>query len=144
MEKSITGPTNVYYRNSHMPKALILIHNIDAMHQEYNVGESILRTCMGFMEKTKDNQKARTNLAQLRNRPTLEFTTSGGKPRTPFYLKSKERKEALSWLQNLKFLDGYAMSFRIPVNLELGKLSGVKNHDYHIFMERLNPVIFCT
>jgi hypothetical protein len=29
------------------------------------------------------------------------------------------------------------------VNLESEKLSGVKSHDYHIFMERLLPVIFC-
>jgi hypothetical protein len=29
------------------------------------------------------------------------------------------------------------------VNLDSGKLTGVKNHDYHIFMERLIPVIFC-
>jgi sulfur relay (sulfurtransferase) DsrC/TusE family protein len=28
------------------------------------------------------------------------------------------------------------------VNLESGKLSGVKSHDYHIFMERLVCVIF--
>jgi hypothetical protein len=40
-------------------KALILMHNIDAMHQERNVGESILSTCMDFTDKTKDNQKAR-------------------------------------------------------------------------------------
>jgi hypothetical protein len=29
------------------------------------------------------------------------------------------------------------------VNLESEKLSGVKSHDYHIFMERLFPVMFC-
>jgi hypothetical protein len=45
-------------------------------------------------------------------------------------------------LKNLKFTDGYAAGFRRDVNLELGKLSGVKSHDYHIFMERLFPVIF--
>jgi hypothetical protein len=28
------------------------------------------------------------------------------------------------------------------VNLDSEKLSGVKSHDYHIFMERLHPVIF--
>jgi hypothetical protein len=33
--------------------------------------------------------------------------------------------------------------FRRVVNLELGKLSGVKSNDYHIFMERLLPVMFC-
>jgi hypothetical protein len=29
------------------------------------------------------------------------------------------------------------------VNLKLGKLSGVKSHDYHIFMKRLLPIMFC-
>jgi hypothetical protein len=54
----------------------------------------------------------------------------------------KERKEVLIWLQNLKFLDGYATGFRRAVNLDSGKLSGVKNHDYHIYMKRLLPVMF--
>jgi hypothetical protein len=43
----------------------------------------------------------------------------------------------------LKFPDGYTVGFRRAVNLESGKLSGVKNHDYHIFMETLLPVMFC-
>jgi hypothetical protein len=34
-------------------KVLILIHNIDVMHQERNVGESILSTCMTFVKKTR-------------------------------------------------------------------------------------------
>jgi hypothetical protein len=45
-------------------------------------------------------------------------------------------------LKNLKFLDGYTAGFRRAMNLESGKLSGVKSHDYHIFIERLFPVIF--
>jgi hypothetical protein len=115
-------------------KALILIHNIDVMHQECNVGENILSTCMNFVDKTKDNQKTRNDLAQLCNRPSLELKSSGGKPRAPFYFKPKERKEVLIWLQNLKFPDGYAAGLRKAVNLDSGKLSGVKSHDYHIFM----------
>jgi hypothetical protein len=47
------------------------------------------------MDKTKDNQMARKDLAQLCNRPSLELNSSGGKPRAPFYLKPKERKEVL-------------------------------------------------
>jgi hypothetical protein len=123
-------------------KALILMHNIDIMHQERNVGESILSICMDFTDKTKDNQKLRKDLAQLCNRPSLELKSSGGKPRAPFHLKPKERKEALIWLQNLKFPNGYAMGFRRDVNLNSEKLSGVKILDYHIFMERLLPVMF--
>jgi hypothetical protein len=45
-------------------KALILTHNIDVMHHECSVGESISSTCMGFVDKTKDNQKALKNLEQ--------------------------------------------------------------------------------
>jgi hypothetical protein len=48
----------------------------------------------------------------------------------------------LIWLQNLKFPDGYAVGFRRAVNLDSRKLSGVKNHDYNIFMEILLPVMF--
>jgi hypothetical protein len=88
---------------------------------------------MTFMDKTKDNHKARKDLAQLYNRPNLELKSSGSKPCTPFSFKPKERKEVLIWLQNLKFLDGYAAGFRRAVNFESGKLSGVKSHDYHIF-----------
>jgi hypothetical protein len=123
-------------------KALILMHNIDDMHQEHNIGESILSTSMAFTDKTKDNQEARKDLAQLCNRPSLELKSSGSKPRASFCLKPKERKEVLIWLQNLKFSYGYAVGFRRAMNLDTRKLSGVKIHDYHIFMEILLPVLF--
>jgi hypothetical protein len=118
------------------------MYNIDVMHQECNIGESILSTCMTFMDKTKDNQKVRKDLAQLCNRPSLELKSSGGKPHAPFSLKPKEGKEVLIWLQNLKFSDGDTAGFRRVVNLDSGKLSGVKSHDYHVFMERLLSVMF--
>jgi hypothetical protein len=34
---------------------LIVIHNIDVMHQGCNMGESMTSTCMGFPGKIKDN-----------------------------------------------------------------------------------------
>jgi hypothetical protein len=61
-------------------KALILMHNLDVMHRERNVGESILSTCMGFMDKTKDNHKARRDLAPICNWPTLDLNQRGSKP----------------------------------------------------------------
>jgi hypothetical protein len=81
-------------------KALILMHNIDAMHQERNVGESILSTCMSFADKTKGNHKARKDLALICNRPTLELKSRGGKPSASFCLKARDRKEVLIWLKN--------------------------------------------
>jgi hypothetical protein len=47
--------------------ALILMHNIDVMHKECNKGESIISTCMDLLGKTKDNIKARKDLAELCN-----------------------------------------------------------------------------
>jgi hypothetical protein len=41
------------------------MHNVDIMHQECNIGENILRKCMAFTDKTKDNHRARKDLAQL-------------------------------------------------------------------------------
>jgi hypothetical protein len=39
-------------------QTLILMHNIDIMHQERNIVESIVSTCLDIMGKTKDNFKA--------------------------------------------------------------------------------------
>jgi hypothetical protein len=57
-------------------------------------------------------------------------------------LKARDRKEVLIWLKNLKFPDGYAKDFMRAVNLDTVKLSGVKCHNYHIFMEKLLSVMF--
>jgi hypothetical protein len=59
---------------------LILMHNIDVIHQEPNMGESIISTRMGFLGKIKDNKKALQNLAELCNCPSLELKVNGGKP----------------------------------------------------------------
>jgi hypothetical protein len=67
--------------------ALILMHYIDVMHEECNMGERIISTCMGFLGKTKDNMKARQDLAELCNRPSLELKVNGGKPHASFCLK---------------------------------------------------------
>jgi hypothetical protein len=91
------------------------MHNIDLMHQERNVAESTISTCMEFTDRTKDNVKARKDLAQICNRPSLELIESGGEPRAAFCLKSKQKKEVMKWLKNLKFPDGYAAGFRRAV-----------------------------
>jgi hypothetical protein len=66
---------------------LILMHNIDVMYQKHNMGEIIISTCMGFPGKTKDNKKARQDLAELCNHPSLELKVNGGKPRASLCLK---------------------------------------------------------
>jgi hypothetical protein len=105
------------------------MHNLDIMHQERNIGESILGPCMGFADKTKYNHKVMRDITQICNQPTLELTDRGRNPREPFCMKPNERKEVMSWMQDLKFQDGYIVSFRRAINLKTGKINGFKSHD---------------
>jgi hypothetical protein len=73
--------------------SLILVHNIDVMHQESNVAESLIHTCMHF-EKTKDNLKAQRDLAMLCDRPTQVLNDNGKPPRALFCLTSKDNLKA--------------------------------------------------
>jgi hypothetical protein len=124
----------------YMP-VLLLMHNIDVMHQEHSMGESIISTWMGFPSKTKDNRKAQQDLTELCNHPSLELKVTGGKPHTSFCLKPQQRKEVMRWMNGLKFPDGYPVGLRRPVNMMTRKLIRLKSHDYHIIMERLMHVI---
>lgn len=125
---------------------LKLRHNIDVMHNEKNVAEAIWNTCFDIPDKTKDNVKARQDLAEICHRPSLhlELKNNGKwhKPRAPFCINNNDKTTILKWFQTLKFPDGYASNIRRGVNLLQRKIFGLKSHDFHIFMERLLPVAF--
>jgi hypothetical protein len=52
---------------------LLLSHNIDVMHTEKNVAEALWATIMYIHDKSKDNVKARVDLAALCDRPNQEM-----------------------------------------------------------------------
>ena len=41
----------------------------------------------------------------------------------------------------MKFTDGYASNISKGVNLSTGKVTGLKSHDYHVWIERIMPVM---
>jgi hypothetical protein len=97
-------------------KALILPHNINLTHQERNVAESIISTCLDVTSFTKDNMNAWKDLAALYDRSSLEAKPSARgnlkRPKAPYYLKLIERKEVLMWLKTLKFPNHYATNIK--------------------------------
>lgn len=123
---------------------LMLRHNIDVMHNEKNVGETIWATCFDIPERTKDNVKARLDAAEIcdRSKFNMQKKPSGRweKPRALFSLDRAQKILVFQWLKSLKFPDMYAANIRRGVNLKQLKVTGMKSHDYHIFMERLLPV----
>jgi len=125
---------------------LLLPHNIDVMHTEKNVAEALWATIMDIPDKTKDNVKARVDLATLCDRPKQEMQPPRGgktwrKPKADFVLTRKQRREVLEWFQTLMFPDGYTANLRRGVNLSTMRINGLKSHDYHIWIERLLPVM---
>jgi hypothetical protein len=127
--------------------ALILPHNIDLMHQERNIAKSIISMCFDVTGFSKDKVNARKDLAALYNHPSLEAKRNAKgnlkRPHAPYCLKLTKRKETLRWLKKFKFPDCYASYIKRAVNVSIGKLNGLKSHDYHIIIEILMPVMFC-
>jgi hypothetical protein len=116
------------------------------MHQEQNVGESIMSMCLNVTGFTKDNMNTRKDLTTLCDRPSLEAKPNArGKlsiPKASYYLKPTERKEVLSCLKTLKFPYCYVANIKRAVNVSTSKLNVLKSHDYHILIERLMPIMF--
>jgi hypothetical protein len=70
------------------------------MHTEKNVTEALWATIMDIPSKTKDNVKARVDLATLCDRPNLEMKPPDrGKiwrrPKADFVLSKPQRREVL-------------------------------------------------
>ena len=63
------------------------------------------------------------------------------RPRAPFSLMRDQKKVVMQWFMDIKFRDGYAANLRSGVNMDTLKINGMKSHDFHIFIERLLPVM---
>jgi hypothetical protein len=111
-------------------KALILPHNIDLMHQEQNIVENIMSMCLDVTSFTKDNLNARKDLTSLCDHPNMEAKPNARgnlkRTKTPYRLKPTKRKELLSWLKTLKFSDCYVANIKRAVNVDTGKLNGLR------------------
>ena len=49
--------------------------------------------------------------------------------------------EGCEWLKDVRFPDGYAAEISRCVNLDELKVSGMKSHDCHVFLQRVLPVM---
>jgi hypothetical protein len=125
---------------------LLRPHYIDMMHTEKNVAEALWCTTMEIADKSKDNIKARLDQASICDRPKYNMKPpkpgkKWKKPSAPYLLTRPQRKEVLEWFQTLMFPDGYAANLRRGVNLTTMRINGLKSHDYHVWIERLLPVM---
>ena len=57
------------------------------------------------------------------------------KPHACYTLTSMERREFCAFLKSIKFPDGYAANISKRVNIEDGKILGLKSHDCHVLFQ---------
>ena len=115
------------------------------MHIEKNVFENIFNTVMDVKGKTKDNIKARLDVALFCNRQNIELVRDESrfaKPRANFVLEKNTQLLVYKWLKSLRFPDGHASNISRLVNMKECRLYGMKSHDCHVFMQTLIPLAF--
>ena len=101
------------------------------MHVEKIVFDNIINTVLNVPGKTKYNVNSCIHMTEICNR----------KDPLPLYKLSPDAKICLfDWLKDeVKFSDGYASSISSSDGVKLSKM---KSHDCHVFMQRLLPIAF--
>ncbi|XP_062100451.1 uncharacterized protein LOC133806357 [Humulus lupulus] len=133
---------SIFWELEYWPK-LKLRHNLDVMHIEKNICDSVVGTIFSIDGKSKDTEKARLDLQDLNIRKQLHMKKKGNKwfkPVACYTLLAKERQEFCTFIKSVKFPDGYAANISRNVNMKDGKLFGLKSHDYYILLQRLLPI----
>ncbi|XP_026395725.1 uncharacterized protein LOC113290328 [Papaver somniferum] len=123
----------------------ILKHNLDIMHTEKNVCDSVIGTLLDMDKKAKDGLKERLDLQLLNLRPELHpIMTANGKkfflPNACYFMDNAKKEMFLSVLNNLKTPDGYSSLIARCVNMKQRKIFGLKSHDSHVIMQQLLPL----
>ncbi|XP_070032810.1 uncharacterized protein [Nicotiana tomentosiformis] len=102
---------------------------------------------MDDKNKTKDNPKARLELQEYCRQPELHLQSANNgkvfKPEASYTFTLEQRRQICECIANLKMPEGYASNMGKLADMVEGKLTHMKSHDYHIFMETLIPIAFC-
>ncbi|XP_062086482.1 uncharacterized protein LOC133792589 [Humulus lupulus] len=111
-----------------------LKHNIDVMHVEKNVCDSLLGTIFDN-DKSKDTTNARHGLKKFGVRESLWiYEDDSGKlmkPHAPYVLTSDQRMQFCKFIRDVKFPDNFCSNLKKKVNADLTNISGLKSHDSH-------------
>ncbi|XP_062085691.1 uncharacterized protein LOC133791790 [Humulus lupulus] len=120
-----------------------LRHNLDVMHVEKNVCDSLVGTIVGLENKTKDTVSARVDLEKMKIRPELHLRMVNGrmeKPAAKYTFIHENRHKFCRFLKSVKFPDGFASNLRKNVIENDNKITGLKSHDCHVILQRLLPI----
>ena len=117
-----------------------LKHNIDVMHVEKNVCDSLLGTILDN-DKSKDTTNARHDLKKMGVRESLWiYEDENGKlmkPHAPYVLTPAQRQQFCQFIKGVRFPDGFCSNLKKKVSENDTNILGLKSHDCHVIMQRL-------
>ena len=119
-------------------------HNLDVMHIEKNVCESIIGTLLNIAGKTKDGLNSRLDLVEMGLRSELAPRFESKRTYLPpacYTHSTMEKNVFCQTLSQLKVPYGYCSNLRNLVSMDDLKLYGLKSHDYHALMQQYLPIL---
>ncbi|KAJ9547255.1 hypothetical protein OSB04_019798 [Centaurea solstitialis] len=122
--------------------SLQLKHNLDVMHIEKNVCDSLLGTLL-MNDKSKDTTNARIDLENLKIRKPLWLQKRGNKffkPQPKYSFTDVDRKLFCQFIKGIKLPDGFGSNISKKVTDNDTNIVGLKSNDCHILMQRLIPI----
>ena len=124
-------------------KDLLLPHNLDVMHIEKNICDSILATLLKLEGKTKDTVNARLDLQDMGIRHHLHLQQHGNTVKmldAPYVLNKESRIRFCKFLKDVKFPQGYAANLGRYISADGTKVQGrLKTHSCHVLLQRIIP-----
>ena len=125
-------------------KTLILHHNLDVMHIEKNICDSIVGTLFSIDDKSNENMNDCLDLQAMGIRDQLHLIERGNRvilPTAYYSLTSNEKKKFCKFFKEVKVPDGYASNISWCIQVNERKIFGLKSHDCHVPMQQLLPLV---
>ncbi|XP_016460803.1 uncharacterized protein LOC107784235 isoform X1 [Nicotiana tabacum] len=114
------------------------------MHIEKNICDSLLGTLLEIDGKSKNHEKSRYDLQEIRIRKELQRRINNdgtiSLAKSCFYMKPKEKSLFCTVMKNAKLPKGCASNISERVQVKEMKISGYKSHDAHFIMHYLLQV----
>jgi hypothetical protein len=120
---------------------LELRHNVDAMHMEKNICDSIIGTLLKIPSKTKDSVNARIDCVNYKVHDKLQPYDKDNEhydfKGVEFLLSVPKRVLFCNFIRGVRFPSGFASNITNHISADGHKLQGLKTHDCHILLQRL-------
>ena len=143
---STIGKRKAFFSNCHIGKPLFLRHNLDVMHIEKNIYDSIVGTLLSIDGKSKDNMNSCLDLQAMGIRDQLHPIEIGNRvilSAACYSLTSNEKKEFYKFFKEVKVPDDYASNISRCIQVNDRKIFKLKSHDCYVLMQQLLPLAIC-